>query len=1015
LEVTHAKNYRNDGILELWNDGESRMIFRGNTIKYLKIFTFFLLFLFLWLSSTLTLMAEVADSAISESENQEKNSKINQALIWNSWGSVHYKNKNYSAAIDCFLKALELNPTENVYMINLSRAYFSDKQFEKAYLLLNKTLNNHHSKKDRKKFQIEMANIHFWWAKHLQKEHDHANAISHYEKALIFDKIHRPKNFAYCLNNIGFSYYRLGEKQKALQYFLKALSVRIAIGDKEGEAVTLNNIGMTYTDFGERQIAMKYFKEALPVRRAIGDKEGEAVTLNNIGALYASMDQTLKAMEFYNKSLAINEAMNDLEGRISTMHNIAALYGDMGKKYKALEFYKKTLPILRSLDNRYIEATTLNNIGYLYNSLGNNQKALEYYNQALHSVRGVGNKAGEAITLHNIGLIYLSLNKNSEAMVYFEKALPMHRMTNDQSSNAKTLGNLMTIWGNLEVIHLAIFYGKQAVNLFQKLRAGVASLENKFQKKFLEKRIDVYRWLAEFLITEGRLTEARQVLDMMKEEGCFEFIRRDASWSSNLITRVDFTEFEKEWLEKHDTIIENLSIIGSEFHILKLKKNKNDVQKKRLVELNLKLKNAQRDYKSFLIRLKDAFIKRENEKKKNSATIILVKEASELQNTLNYLDKTQGGKNAALHYLVHEGRVSVILTTPSSQSVKQTEINELELNVMILNYRNLVLKLGKIKRGVYRLDMGSETVDELFQKKEEVEKKLYQVIFKPIDEELKKYGATNLIISLDGVLRYIPLTAMWDGESFLVQRYRIALITPSSLKNIRDLPVKEKKILGLGASRGGNGFLPLPYVRREIRSIVKDEDKGYDGLIKGKAFIDDDFTKETMVNQLKNKRYPLVHISSHFKFSPGDETKNHLLLGDGTTMKLSEIRRMGKLFDNVKLLVLSACETGIGGNGEEIDGFGELAQQSGAKSVIASLWPVADESTKELMVAFYRKLKEGKITSKIEALRQAQLELAGLEDLLGKDKHKIHGSTRSKTKYSSSYFWGPFIMIGNWR
>ena len=95
----------------------------------------------------------------------------------------------------------------------------------------------------------------------------------------------------------------------------------------------------------------------------------------------------------------------------------------------------------------------------------------------------------------------------------------------------------------------------------------------------------------------------------------------------------------------------------------------------------------------------------------------------------------------------------------------------------------------------------------------------------------------------------------------------------------------------------------------------------------------------------------------------------------------------------------------------EIDCFGELAQQSGAKSVIASLWPVADESTKELMVKFYRIMKKGKVTSKIEALRQAQLELAGLEDLLAEGKKEGN----RKTKYSNPYYWGSFIMMGNWR
>ncbi len=109
-------------------------------------------------------------------------------------------------------------------------------------------------------------------------------------------------------------------------------------------------------------------------------------------------------------------------------------------------------------------------------------------------------------------------------------------------------------------------------------------------------------------------------------------------------------------------------------------------------------------------------------------------------------------------------------------------------------------------------------------------------------------------------------------------------------------------------------------------------------------------------------------------------------MGDGSVMNLKEIREQKGLFNRVELLMLSACETGRGdADGREIDGFGELAQQSGAQSVVASLWKVTDESTKDLMVNFYRILKQGKVTSKIQALRQAQLELAGLDDLLDKN------------------------------
>ena len=112
----------------------------------------------------------------------------------------------------------------------------------------------------------------------------------------------------------------------------------------------------------------------------------------------------------------------------------------------------------------------------------------------------------------------------------------------------------------------------------------------------------------------------------------------------------------------------------------------------------------------------------------------------------------------------------------------------------------------------------------------------------------------------------------------------------------------------------------------------------------------------------------------------------------------------------------SGAETGTGGgDGKEIDGFGEMAQEKGAKSVVATLWPVADKSTMELMVKFYRILQEGRVTSKIEALRQAQLELAGLPDLLGKGKQQDPERLMQKTKFSHPFHWGGFIMIGNLR
>src|SRR5439155_26960037 len=111
---------------------------------------------------------------------------------------------------------------------------------------------------------------------------------------------------------------------------------------------------------------------------------------------------------------------------------------------------------------------------------------------------------------------------------------------------------------------------------------------------------------------------------------------------------------------------------------------------------------------------------------------------------------------------------------------------------------------------------------------------------------------------------------------------------------------------------------------------------------------------------------------------PGNETASFLLLGDGSHLPLSEIKTWPNVFAGVDLLTLSACETAMGNaaaDGKEVEGFGVLAQRQGAKAVIATLWPVADASTKALMQELYRRHKTQPRLPKIEALLQAQLAL----------------------------------------
>jgi CHAT domain-containing protein len=175
-------------------------------------------------------------------------------------------------------------------------------------------------------------------------------------------------------------------------------------------------------------------------------------------------------------------------------------------------------------------------------------------------------------------------------------------------------------------------------------------------------------------------------------------------------------------------------------------------------------------------------------------------------------------------------------------------------------------------------------------------------------------------------------------------------------------------------------------------------------------YFDEQFNA-TSVRAALTKGHPLVHIASHFVFRPGNEASSFLLLGDGDKLTLSRIRQDKFDFSRVDLVTLSACETGVGGGrsakGEEVEGLGAVIQKQGAKGVIATLWPVADDSTGLLMQHFYR-LRDADRLSKAAALRQAQLLL-------------IHGQRAPGSSagagphpYAHPFYWAPFILMGNW-
>jgi CHAT domain-containing protein len=819
---------------------------------------------------------------------------------------------------------------------------------------------------------------------------------------------------ALTLGNMGIAYTQLGEPQKALEFYNRSLPIARAIGNRAGEADTLNNIGALYNMLGEQQKALEFYTRSLPLTRSLGNRASEANTLNNMGTVYSDLGARQKALEFYSLSLPLWRAIGNQAGEARTLGNVGWIYAGLGERQKALEFYNQSLPLWRAVGDRAGEAVMLNNIGKVYGATpGGQQKALEFYNQSLSLARAVGDRAGEAETLNNIGKVYATRGERPKAVEFYNQSLLLWRAVGDRAGEADTLGNLMSLWRAQDKPALAIFYGKRAVNAYQQLRSNIQGLDKEIQQTYLKTVAGYYRRLADLLITNNQLPEAQQVLGMLKEEEYFDFVRRDGAATGSLTTRAALSPKEAALEAEYNKLADEVALLGLRRGELLARQARTAAEEQQLNKLEDQLATATDHFQKFLEQLQVQL----GPNTAQGARVDEVKDALGMQKTLRDL-----GDGAVLLYtLVGADKYHVMLVTPDTEQAYENPIQGVDLARKVLAFREALQNPRSDPAPLAR--------------------ELYQILVGPkLARDLKQAGAKTLMWSLDGVLRYLPVAALQDGQQkYLVETYRNVIFTPASRDRLKDPVAAHWQGLGLGVSKGKDvtladstrqlTFNPLPGVPQELRSIIHDKTAARstangDGILEGRVMLDESFTKDALRTALR-QQYSLVHIASHFMFQPGNETDSFLLLGgmdeQNNKLTIAELKRLS--FEGVNLLTLSACETALGGekaNGVEVESFGVLAQRQGAGAVMATLWPVADVSTPLLMKEFYRLRETNAGMTKAEALRRAQVAL-----LTGDIKPAANGNASrglmtadgaaTKSSFAHPFYWAPFILIGNWK
>lgn len=822
------------------------------------------------------------------------------------------------------------------------------------------------------------------------------------------------------LNKLGIALTSLGRQEEAIEKFNRAK--RLAKSTSGADyALTVNNLGLAYASFGRYKDAVSAFEEAESIALTYRDEASRAVILNNLGLVTAATAEYEQAVGYYQQALDIQLGpRGDKDDAAVTLNNLGVVYAAMERVDDSLKQYEKSLALARGARDAVGEAVALNNVANAQRQRGRYEDAAAQYAQALEAARRANLRTIEGAALNGLGVVRYQQARYEEAAKLFAQSLPLRRAFSNRLGEGITLHNLMLAWKARGNAPVATFFGKQAVNVYQDLRADIERMGRAPHESFLASKVETYRQLAGLLIAQGRLPEAEVVMAMLKEEEHYES-ERDAGAPPTAL-RVKLAE-DPQLEAQYAQVADDVVALGKQRAGLVARKGASDARAaveldRELAEIDAKLAVSIDHFNAFLNSL--------DKKNVSPSRVEAARDMLGMRETLGML----GPGTVALYTIVDEDAYRAMLIAPGFESAYETPVKREALRAKVEDFR---------------LALRNRRVDP-----SPLARELYKTLVGPdLERDLKRLGAKTLMWSLDDVLRYVPVAALQDADGkYLVEQYRTALFTPSRATNLRDNVEPRWKGLGAGVSKAKpGGFGELPGVPRELHAIFGESAPAAAAcngaaaggvLAEGKVLLDECFTKESLLAALRPAPR-LVHIASHFKFQPGGKPDDSfLLLGAGDAaagrLTLREINRID--FQGVNLLTLSACETAVGdlrANGVEVENFGIDAQRRGAQAVLASLWRVADASTPQLMRDFYREREAGQGMSKAEALQRAQLGLlrgtadAPADAAAGDPKPEtpaamgLGGDTLPpfqrdvRRPYAHPYYWAPFILMGNWK
>ncbi|MCD4818341.1 MAG: sigma 54-interacting transcriptional regulator [Candidatus Cloacimonetes bacterium] len=306
--------------------------------------------------------------------NLEKiiSTEINIAIINLKMNKFSETIKHFKALLNT--QKLDKNNLENLYLYMGLAYYFLD-NYSEALKCYEKTLEL----SDKEKDSFKLVNLY-------NRIGMVYKILGVYPRALeylilssdIANRLNNKSEYATVMNNIGMVYGDWGMKEKALEYFSNALKIKKEIGHNSSIAQSLTNIGTIHNQNGEYDKALEFYNESLKISKEIKDDFTISSTLNNIGSLYYKKGKTEKAISYIKEALKYKRKVGNQEGIFIGLQNLSTYYLELGKIEEALEYALECSKVAEETANDSYKYQTYLTYTNIFKKQKKYKKALDY-------------------------------------------------------------------------------------------------------------------------------------------------------------------------------------------------------------------------------------------------------------------------------------------------------------------------------------------------------------------------------------------------------------------------------------------------------------------------------------------------------------------------------------------------------------------------------------------------------------------------------------------------------------